>query len=115
MSNLIFLKLIFINYFNSIQNKQLSKRYRAISSGGKSPLDELLHAFELAERSSPGVTEIFVRDLLAKMVPTMTESRVRTVVDRMIRFVHYKFNSNSNSKLIHVFCLFSIEILPKIE
>nr|CAG4651145.1 EOG090X09LE [Simocephalus serrulatus] len=63
----------------------LSKRYRGSASGGKSPLDELLHAFEMAERSSPGVTELFVRDLLAKMVPNMTESRVRTVVDRMIR------------------------------
>nr|CAG4637178.1 EOG090X09LE [Ceriodaphnia reticulata] len=63
----------------------LSKRYRGGASGGKSPLDELLHAFETAERSSPGVTELFVRDLLAKMVPNMTESRVRTVVDRMIR------------------------------
>lgn len=40
----------------------------------------------MAERSSPGVTELFVRDLLAKMVPNMTESRVRTVVDRMIRY-----------------------------
>lgn len=64
----------------------LSKRYRGgTGSNGKSPLDELLHAFEMAERSSPGVTELFVRDLLAKMVPNMTESRVRTVVDRMIR------------------------------
>ena len=66
---------------------QLSKRYRSGASvGGKGPLDELLHAFEMAERSSPGVTELFVRDLLAKMVPNMTESRVRTVVDRMIRY-----------------------------
>lgn len=65
---------------------QLSKRYRGGNGGnGKSPLDELLHAFEMAERSSPGVTELFVRDLLAKMVPNMTESRVKSVVDRMIR------------------------------
>ncbi|XP_046454881.1 serine/threonine-protein kinase svkA-like isoform X1 [Daphnia pulex] len=64
----------------------LSKRYRGGNGGnGKSPLDELLHAFEMAERSSPGVTELFVRDLLAKMVPNMTESRVKSVVDRMIR------------------------------
>ncbi len=74
-------------------------------------MDELLHAFEMAERSSPGVTELFVRDLLAKMVPNMTESRVRTVVDRMIRYVLYHnsmimgHNSNSTSK--------STEILPK--
>lgn len=64
----------------------LSKKFRGGNGGtGKSPLDELLQAFEMAERSSPGVTELFVRDLLAKMVPNMTESRVRTVVDRMIR------------------------------
>ena len=65
-------------------------------------MDELLHAFEMAERSSPGVTELFVRDLLAKMVPNMTESRVRTVVDRMIRYTlhsdghqsHFLLNSS---------------------
>jgi serine/threonine-protein kinase 24/25/MST4 len=75
---------LLMNVFFS--NSQLSKKFRGGNGGtGKSPLDELLQAFEMAERSSPGVTELFVRDLLAKMVPNMTESRVRTVVDRMIR------------------------------
>nr|CAG4636336.1 EOG090X09LE [Eubosmina coregoni] len=63
----------------------LSKRYASNRGNASNSLDELLHAFELAERSSPGVTEILVRDLLAKMMPNLTEARVRTLVDRIIR------------------------------
>lgn len=75
----------------------------------------------MAERSSPGVTELFVRDLLAKMVPNMTESRVRTVVDRMIRYTtisietyHRRFWTFLN--VLNIFCLNNrrrAEIHPK--
>nr|CAG4641859.1 EOG090X09LE [Eurycercus lamellatus] len=64
----------------------LSKRYRGSSNGaGSSSLDELQHAFELAERSSPGVTELLIRDMLSKMMPNVTEARIKSIVDRIIR------------------------------
>nr|CAG4634921.1 EOG090X09LE [Alona affinis] len=63
----------------------LAKRYRSVNGSGSSSLDELQHAFELAERSSPGVTELLIRDMLAKMMPNLSESRVKSVVDRIVR------------------------------
>lgn len=66
---------------------QLSKRYRgnSINGNGSNSLDELQHAFELAERSSPGVTELLIRDMLSKMMPNLTEARIKSVVDRIAR------------------------------
>lgn len=63
---------------------QLSKRYRGTSEAN-GPLNELVRAFEMAERSSPGISEMLVKELLAKLVPSASESRIRSVVDRMVR------------------------------
>ena len=61
---------------------QLARRYQ---SNGSSSIDELRHAFELAERSSPGITEFWIKDMLSKMLPNYTEGRIRTIVDRIQR------------------------------
>lgn len=65
---------------------ELSKRYRG-SGGGEAngPLNELVRAFEVAERSSPGISELLVKELFSKLVPSASDSRIRAVVDRMAR------------------------------
>ncbi|KAK7069810.1 Serine/threonine-protein kinase 24 [Halocaridina rubra] len=60
---------------------ELQRRHRHNSRGGDShrtdAIEELKSAFESAERSSPGVTDAFIRDLFTKLIPNMTESRIR--------------------------------------
>jgi len=51
-------------------------------------VEELLQAFEMAEKSCPGIADQLVKDLLSKMLPNVTEARIRNVVDRMTRSVH---------------------------
>lgn len=66
---------------------QLSKRYASSSSRSSLRVEELLHAFEMAEKSCPGIADQLVKDLLSKMLPNVTEARIRNVVDRMTRLV----------------------------
>lgn len=65
--------------------KDLSKRYASSSSRSSLRVEELLHAFEMAEKSCPGIADQLVKDLLSKMLPNVTEARIRNVVDRMTR------------------------------
>lgn len=46
---------------------------------------ELKNAFELAERSSPGVSDLFVKEILHKLVPGFSETRVNTLLDKVTR------------------------------
>ena len=67
--------VIIINelFFNFRLFSYHSKRFRSGASvGSKNLLDYFFHDFEMAERCSSGVTELFVRDLLAIMVPNMS-------------------------------------------
>ena len=48
-------------------------------------IDELRNAFELAERSAPGISDQFVQQLLVKLVPSMGEPRLRAAMDRLAR------------------------------
>jgi serine/threonine-protein kinase 24/25/MST4 len=63
----------------------LSKRYHSNNSSSSKTVDELQHAFELAEQSSPGITELLIKDMLSKMMPNLTEAKLRHVVDRIIK------------------------------
>ena len=68
---------------------QLQRRHRHNSRSGDShrtdAIEELKSAFESAERSSPGVTDAFIRDLFTKLIPNMTESRIRQAHDNLSR------------------------------
>ncbi|XP_064093288.1 serine/threonine-protein kinase svkA-like isoform X1 [Macrobrachium nipponense] len=68
---------------------ELQRRHRHNSRGGDShrtdAIEELKSAFESAERSSPGVTDAFIRDLFTKLIPNMTESRIRQAHDNLSR------------------------------
>ncbi|KAK7590667.1 hypothetical protein V9T40_002280 [Parthenolecanium corni] len=48
-------------------------------------IDEVKNAFELAERSSPGISDQFVRDIIHKLLPGMSETRISNVLDKITR------------------------------
>ncbi|XP_044751114.1 serine/threonine-protein kinase 26 isoform X2 [Coccinella septempunctata] len=48
-------------------------------------LDELKNAFEIAEQTSPGISEIFVSEMVQKLVPSSTESRLKNLMDKLLR------------------------------
>ena len=48
-------------------------------------IDEVKNAFELAERSSPGITDQFVHDIIHKLLPNMSEPRINNVLDKITR------------------------------
>ncbi|KAK9888851.1 hypothetical protein WA026_001072 [Henosepilachna vigintioctopunctata] len=48
-------------------------------------LEELKNAFEIAERTSPGISEIFVSEMVQKLVPSTTESRLKILMDKISR------------------------------
>ncbi|XP_050710859.1 serine/threonine-protein kinase 26-like isoform X2 [Eriocheir sinensis] len=68
---------------------ELQRRHRHNSRGNDphrtDAIEELKSAFESAERSSPGVTDAFIRDLFSKLLPNMTEARVRQAQDNLMR------------------------------
>ncbi|XP_037731936.1 serine/threonine-protein kinase 25 [Drosophila subpulchrella] len=59
-------------------------------SGGRnlgvgSDIGDLKSVFELAERSSPGVSDLFMKELIHMLVPGYSETRINTIMDRAIR------------------------------
>lgn len=69
---------------------QLQRRHRHAGRMGDAhrtdAIEELKSAFESAERSSPGVTDAFVRDLFSKLLPNMTEAKIRQAQDNLMRW-----------------------------
>ncbi|KAI5703983.1 hypothetical protein M8J75_000664 [Diaphorina citri] len=57
----------------------------ADSSHKADAIEELKNAFDLAERSAPGISGQFVKEVVHKLLPAMSEARVNSVVDKMIR------------------------------
>lgn len=70
---------------------QLQKKHhyngRAVETAHKSPdaIEELQNAFEIAERASPGISEAFICEMVQKLLPSMTDQRLKTVIDKVIR------------------------------
>ncbi|XP_037090106.1 serine/threonine-protein kinase 26-like isoform X1 [Pollicipes pollicipes] len=65
------------NSYRARDSSSLAQRTDAI--------DELRNAFELAERSAPGISDQFVQQLMVKLVPSMGEQRLRAAMDRLAR------------------------------
>lgn len=65
---------------------QLQRKYH-YSGKNPSALDvvELRSAFEIAERSSPGVSDLFVKEIIHKLVPGFSETRINTLMDKVTR------------------------------
>lgn len=49
-------------------------------------IEELKNAFEIAERSSPGISEVFICEMVQKLVPSVTELRLKGVMDKVTRY-----------------------------
>ncbi|XP_039278966.1 LOW QUALITY PROTEIN: serine/threonine-protein kinase 26 [Nilaparvata lugens] len=59
---------------------------RASESSHKTDaIEELKNAFEIAERSSPGISDQFVREIIQKLLPTLPDVRLKSVMDKMTR------------------------------
>lgn len=48
-------------------------------------IEELKNAFELAERASPGISEAFISEMIQKLMPTITEQGLKSVMDKVAR------------------------------
>jgi serine/threonine-protein kinase 24/25/MST4 len=46
---------------------------------------ELRSSFELAERSCPGITDLFVKEMIHKLVPGYSETRINHIISKMSR------------------------------
>ncbi|XP_050310429.1 serine/threonine-protein kinase 26 [Anthonomus grandis grandis] len=46
-------------------------------------IEELKNSFEIAERTSPGISEMFVSELVQKLVPSISGHRLNSVLDRL--------------------------------
>lgn len=51
-------------------------------------LDDLRRAFETAEAASPGFSEIFLRETLARLLPSVSDARIKATVSRMSRYTY---------------------------
>lgn len=56
-----------------------------MSTSPPADMVELKNAFEIAERSSPGVSDLFVKEIIHKLVPGFSETRVNTLLDKVTR------------------------------
>lgn len=66
---------------------QLQKRYRYKNdvSYKIDAIEELKNSFELAERASPGISDQFLREMIHKLLPSLSEQRISNMLDHMIR------------------------------
>jgi len=48
-------------------------------------VEELKNAFEIAERSSPGITNRLVEEVLRKLQPNLSDSRLQCALDNLSR------------------------------
>ena len=77
---------------------QLQRRYGATSSSSSqtpsapvvgsaatATIEELRNAFDLAERSCPGISEHFIQLIFTRLQPTVSDERIRASVDRLKR------------------------------
>uniref|UniRef100_A0A1B0CNI4 non-specific serine/threonine protein kinase n=1 Tax=Lutzomyia longipalpis TaxID=7200 RepID=A0A1B0CNI4_LUTLO len=87
------------NSINSVSSAtkagtRLQRKYH-YSSQNTPALDvvDLRAAFELAERSSPGVSDLFVKEIIHKLVPGYSETRINTLMDKVTRAPYVGFHS----------------------
>ncbi|XP_059221289.1 serine/threonine-protein kinase svkA [Stomoxys calcitrans] len=65
----------------------IQRKYSSNSSKNMNVLDisDLKSVFELAERSRPGVSDLFLKEIIHKLVPGYSETRINNIMDRAIR------------------------------
>ncbi|KAG5682110.1 hypothetical protein PVAND_011489 [Polypedilum vanderplanki] len=65
-------------YHNNNTNNNMSNNISA-------DIVDLKTSFELAERSCPGVTDLFVKEIIHKLMPGFSETRINHIIDKMSR------------------------------
>ncbi|CRK97367.1 CLUMA_CG010758, isoform A [Clunio marinus] len=57
------------------------------NNGNRNSTDviDLRASFELAERSCPGVTDLFVKEIIHKLMPGFSETRINHIIDKISR------------------------------
>lgn len=75
---------------------QIQRKYSSNSSKNMNVLDigDLKSVFELAERSRPGVSDLFLKEIIHKLVPGYSETRINNIMDRAIRYVVSRSSTN---------------------
>lgn len=63
----------------------LSEMQRSYSSASNAELSDLRLAFEKAELTCPGVNDLFVKEIIHKLVPGFSETRINTLIDKVTR------------------------------
>ncbi|KAL5280157.1 STK24 family protein [Megaselia abdita] len=61
------------------------KYYYSNKSQNASDVAELRTAFEFAEKNSPGISNLFVKEIIHKLAPAYSETRVNNIMDKAIR------------------------------
>ncbi|XP_059082344.1 serine/threonine-protein kinase 26-like isoform X3 [Tigriopus californicus] len=62
-----------------------SPSHRHHPHSGPDPIDELKAAFEMAERTSPGITDTFLAEILQNIQPKLGDTRLRQSMERLHR------------------------------
>lgn len=62
-----------------------SQMQRSYSSSSNAELSDLRLAFEKAELTCPGVNDLFVKEIIHKLVPGFSETRINTLIDKVTR------------------------------
>lgn len=50
-------------------------------------INDLRSGFEFAEKNCPGVTDLFVKEIIHKLVPGFSETRINTLMEKIIRYL----------------------------
>lgn len=82
-----------LNHYKPDKPEQNPRKYhynngRTAETSHKPPneaIEELRNAFEIAERTSPGISEAFICEMVQKLMPSITEQRLRSVMDKVTR------------------------------
>lgn len=74
--------------FPLISELQKRYRYKNDMSYKTNAIDELKNSFELAERTSPGINFQFIKAIIQKLLPSLSEQRISNMLDHMIRDNH---------------------------
>ncbi|XP_056646648.1 serine/threonine-protein kinase 26 isoform X1 [Diorhabda carinulata] len=71
---------------SELQRKhQYNRRSAEASHKSSDAIEELENAFEIAEKTSPGISEVFICELVQKLVPSISEQRLKGVLDKVVR------------------------------
>ncbi|XP_050504081.1 serine/threonine-protein kinase 26 isoform X1 [Diabrotica virgifera virgifera] len=71
---------------SELQRKhQYNRRSAEASHKSSDAIEELENAFEIAEKTSPGISEMFICELVQKLVPSISEQRLKGVLDKVVR------------------------------